>query len=142
MNILRFPLSAFFLTTTMFAVDNTEANRIKAADRYLRATPISEMMSDMVTQMGKGQPADKQFWIKNIFDNYLDYQAIEKIMKDSMVNNFSADEIDALADFYSSPNGKSVMKKFGVMMSEAMPLIQSEILKAVSKSNMVLPKSK
>jgi len=56
--------------------------------------------------------------------------ALEKITKDAMVKTFTADELNALADFYSSAIGKSAMKKFGSYMSEIMPHIQQELMRA------------
>jgi len=56
-------------------------------------------------------------------------------MKESMVKNFTADELKALADFYGSPVGKSAMKKFGAYMADVMPSIQAEVEKAQAKAN-------
>jgi len=63
----------------------------------------------------------------------LDFARLTQAMKDSMVKIFTADELKALADFYSSKEGKSAMKKMGTYMAELMPIIQDETRKAVSK---------
>ncbi|WP_316415594.1 DUF2059 domain-containing protein [Mesoterricola silvestris] len=136
-------LSILFLTALpLMAVEDTEANRLKAAERYLAATPVSELMNDLVEQMGKNQPSEKQAWIKTVMTNCLDMKAIETIMRKSMIKTFTADELNALADFYASPYGKSAMKKFGLYMADAMPETQQEIMKAVEKSKAMIPEPK
>jgi hypothetical protein len=56
-------------------------------------------------------------------------------MTDAMIKHFTTDELKALADFYGSPVGKSVMQKFGAYMAELMPTMQAEIVKAQAKAN-------
>jgi hypothetical protein len=52
-----------------------------------------------------------------------------------MLKTFAADELKALADLYASPAGRSAMKKFRAYMTDVMPTIQAEILKAQAKAN-------
>ena len=113
---------------------DTELTRGKEADRYLVAMPLKELMLDMAQQMKRNQPPEKQAWIEMIFNNYIDYKELEKICKDSMVKQMTTDEIRALADFYGSPIGKSVMKKFGKFMADVQPALQQSILSGIEKS--------
>jgi hypothetical protein len=69
----------------------------------------------------------------------LDVPAITKAMTDAMVKHFTSEELKALADFYGSPVGKSAMQKFGAYMSDLMPTIQAEMMKAEAKANQSLP---
>jgi hypothetical protein len=69
----------------------------------------------------------------------LDVPAITKAMTDAMVKHFMSEELKALADFYGSPVGKSAMQKFGAYMSDLMPTIQAEMMKAEAKANQSLP---
>ena len=48
----------------------------------------------------------------------------------AMLKTYSTEEINALADFYSSPYGASAMAKFGAYMSEIMPPTTIEIQRA------------
>jgi hypothetical protein len=50
------------------------------------------------------------------------------------VKHFTAEELQALANFYGSPVGKSAMKKFGQFMADAMPNIQSLMFDAFQKA--------
>jgi Uncharacterized protein conserved in bacteria (DUF2059) len=58
---------------------------------------------------------------------------IEKIARRAMLKTFTAQELNALADFYSSPHGASTMKKFGVYMGDVMPSLMQEIQRAVTE---------
>ena len=69
----------------------------------------------------------------------LDIPALTKAMTDAMVKHFTTEELKALADFYGSPVGKSAMQKFGAYMSDLMPTIQAEMMKAQAKANQSLP---
>jgi len=91
------------------------------------------MFEDMAEQMAKNMPPNEHAEFKAILMKHLNIEAVTQAMKDSLVKNFTADELKALADFYGSPVGKSAMKKFGTYMADVMPSVQAEILKAQAK---------
>jgi len=121
------------LVLPLLALENTQANREREVERYLKATPPKELFEDMAEQMAKNMPAAEQKNFKALLIQHLDIEAVTKAMRESMVKHFTADELKALADFYGSEVGKSAMKKFGVYMADVMPTIQQEILKAQAK---------
>ena len=122
------------LTLPSWALEDTTANRQEQAARYLQATPPKEMFQDMAEQVAKTMPADQRDDFKALILKYLDIDAVTKVMKDSLVKEFTADELKAMADFYSSPAGKSSVKKMGVFMADVMPAMQDEITKAEAKA--------
>jgi len=123
------------LCTTLWALEDTPANRDQQADRYLAAMPVKEMMDDMVKQMSKFIPEAQRQKMQDVITKHLDTAAVEKAIKEAMIKNFTADELKALADFYGSPVGKSAMKKMGAYMADVMPAIQKEMGKAMEKAN-------
>lgn len=64
---------------------------------------------------------------------YVDISRLTKAMEASMIKHFTAEELQALADFYGSPVGQSAMSKFGVYMAEIMPVFESEIARALGE---------
>ena len=44
-----------------------------------------------------------------------------------MIDTFTADELNALADFYGSKHGNSAMQKFGRYMGQVVPAVQAEL---------------
>jgi hypothetical protein len=118
------------VVATAFALDDTPVNRTKEAERYLKATPPEEMMKDVADNMAMNISPESRTEFKDLMTKHLDLTAITKAIKGAMVKNFTADELKALADFYSSPVGKAAMKKYGSYMADIMPTIQAEVLKA------------
>ena len=53
-------------------------------------------------------------------------EVIKESMLLAMVKHFTADELNALADFYSTPEGQAVLRKMGSYMGDLMPIIQAE----------------
>lgn len=114
------------------ALDDTPENRGNEADRYLKAVPAQEMFAEMVDQMVQQMPEAHRANFKQAITKNFDVKALTTAMKDSMVKRFTADELAALADFYGSPVGKSAMKKFPEYLSDLMPTIQDQVMKAHS----------
>jgi hypothetical protein len=61
-------------------------------------------------------------------------EVLERAAMASMVKVFTAEELNALADFFGSPVGKAAMGKFGVYMADVMPVIQQEMFRALQSS--------
>ena len=134
-------MAVFLVTVNAYAIDDTNGNRIKEAERYLKAMPPIEMLDDMTKQMAKNLPPENQKMFIDLMTKHLDIDAFLKIMKDSMVKHFTAEELGALADFYGSAIGQSATKKFGKYMADVMPNIQKEMLKAGERAIKELERS-
>jgi hypothetical protein len=121
---------------TAWAMEDTKANREEQADRYFAAMPMREMLASMAEQAGKVGPEEKRQELTDLFTKKMDAKALEKALKSSLVKNLTADEIKALADFYSSPAGKSAMKKFfGPCMADFGQAMMAEMMKARSNAD-------
>ena len=120
------------------ATDTPETRR-REAERYLQATPPNAMFEDMADKMAANLPPAEREKFKQTLTSQLDVPALTKAMTDAMVKNFTTEELKALADFYGSPVGKSAMQKFGAYMTDLMPTMQAEIMKAQAKVNQSLP---
>jgi hypothetical protein len=126
-------VSGLFFLTSGFANaadQDTMATRQEAAERYLEVADIRKMLLDTVEAMSGTLPADKAASFKDLMTRHLDIDAVETGMLQVMTKHFTTRELDALARFYGSPEGKSSMAKFGVYMADAMPMIQREIQRA------------
>ena len=123
------------LSSAAHALDDTPENRRQQADRYLKATPLSDMFNDMAEQGARNLPPAQQSEFKALLTKHLDLESLTQSVNEIIIKHFTADELKALADFYGSPVGKSAMKKFGAYMADAMPIIQAEIIKAQAKAN-------
>ena len=122
----------FLTATSALALDDTPANRGEQADNYLRAVPPQSFMREMAVKVAAAMPESQRSGFVTIMTKNLDLQAVTDLMRDSMIKNFTADELKALADFYGSPIGKSAMAKMGNYMADAMPKMMVELQKAIA----------
>jgi hypothetical protein len=136
-----FAVVSFILscTTVSLIAGDTPESRRHEAERYLQAVPPKALFEDMAEKMSANMPSDQRAQFKAAMTSQLDVPAITKAMTDAMVKHFTSEELKALADFYGSPVGKSAMQKFGAYMSDLMPTIQAEMMKAEVKANQSSP---
>jgi hypothetical protein len=112
---------------------DTPDNRRRAAERYLQVVTPEDLMRDTAEKVATNLPETKRKRFLDTMTKRLDFETINEVMIRSMVNRFTVREIDALANFNGSPEGKSVMKKFGLFMADVAPTIQAETTKALAK---------
>ena len=122
-------------------VDSEEA-RQAAARRYLGVAQMSKILDDAQSEMAKTLPADQRERFRDFMRRAVNPEVLEKAAMESMVKIFTADEMNALADFFSSPTGKSAMGKFGLYMADLMPVIQQEIFRALQSMPLEDPQPK
>ncbi len=108
-------------------VPDTSENRMAAAQQYLRVVPIRPMFDDVLDQIFRsGQWTISSERLFAEFIGRLDIPMLEAAALESMTRHFTVDEIHALAQFYGSAEGQSIMSKFGAYMAELLPVIQAE----------------
>lgn len=112
-------------------VDTTDVQA--AAQAYLDAYPVGELMGDMTEAMTEQAPPAQQEQVRAALDN-VRTDTLEAAMRRSMVTHFSASELRALAAFYGSPEGRRVMDKMPEYMADVMPEIQQEVMRAASET--------
>ena len=122
--ILLFCLSflLFLSTAHVFAEDSREG-RALAAERYLNAVPISQLLEDTFREMSKSLPeALREGFVKQM-RMVVRADLLEEATRASLIRHFTVDELNAMAEFYSSPHGASAMRKFGAYMADVLSLI-------------------
>lgn len=137
MNISRFRTAVLLLAmASVFSpvsAQDTQVTRQAAMERYLQAVPMTQMMEDTYAEMAKQVPLERREEFVGAMRQFVRIDEIEKIARRAMLKTFTAEELNALADFYSSPHGASTMKKFGVYMGDVMPSLMQEIQRAVTE---------
>lgn len=111
--------------------EDTTANREAAADRYLNAVSMVAVMQDMIDKTSQRMPLNQRQQFINCMNDYVRVDTLEEAARASMVRHFTAEELNALADFYGSPEGRSAMKKFGAYMADVMPAVRQEMNRAM-----------
>jgi hypothetical protein len=116
------------------ALEDTQQNREQEASRYLKATPPEEMMADMTNKLAETLPPERREDFVKMMTKHLDMARVSAAIREGMIKSFSADELQALADFYSSPVAKSAMAKMGTYMADVMPAVMKELRTAAAKA--------
>lgn len=111
----------------------------EAARNYLKVVSIESLMNDMTREMLKMAPDDQKAFVTEALAS-VDRKKIERATIDAMIKHFTVKEINALTNFYKSPEGRSVMKKFPAMQADMMPVIQTEVAGALQRAFEKLPR--
>ncbi len=110
---------------------DSEEDRVAAARRYLEVAQMGKLMDDAQAEMAKSLRPEEREEFLNFMRKTVRVDVLEKAAMASMVKIFTAEEMNALADFYGTPVGRSAMSKFGPYMADVMPVIQDEIVRAM-----------
>jgi len=124
---------ALLLPVSAQTVADSPANRLAAAQRYLKAAPPMEMVGETLNQLASQIPEERREEFKKALTQVVISERIEKITLDAITKHFTVREIDALAAFYGSAEGRSITKKFTAYMADVMPAIQKELVDVIDK---------
>lgn len=123
------------------AQDNADDARRAAAERYLAATPITEMIGSATDEMAKQLPEKQRAQFRQVMLEEVDIERLEEITLNAMVETFTTAELNAFADFYGSDIGKSAMSKFGLYLAKVNPPLQREMMRALQAAQPHSPPS-
>jgi hypothetical protein len=126
-------LLALFVPAIHAWAADSEEERIAAARRYLGVAQMSKITDDTVTELARTMPDDQRDSFLQFMHNAIHPEVLERAAMASMVKVFTAEELNALADFFGSPVGRSAMSKFGLYMADVMPVIQQEMFRALQQ---------
>lgn len=129
---LRMSLAIALLGAALPAVADSEQERTAAAQRYIEVVQMAKIVDDTVNELAKGFSGEKRERFVAFMHNAVRAEVLERAALSSMVRIFTAEELNALADFYGSPLGRSAMDKFGIYVADIMPVIQQEMLRALA----------
>jgi hypothetical protein len=127
-------ISIAILSCAVSAADmvDTPAARKEAAERYMRVADFRTLMDASLEAGVLSLPAEKRAEVVALAKKHIRYDVLEALVLSAMIKNFTTIELDALARFYGSPEGRSAMAKFGTYMADAMPILQTEMVRAVT----------
>jgi hypothetical protein len=122
-------LSAAVLMSAVPALAaDSKDDRIAATRDYLKAVPVTAMAGDLTSELMNAVPPEQQAMAAEVLKKALDPEFLESVTLAAMPKHFTTDEIKAMTRFYSSPEGASIMRKYGAYMADIMPAVQSRIM--------------
>ena len=111
----------------------TQVTKQAAMERYIRAVPMAKLLEDTYSELAKQVPAEMRVEFVSTMRKLVRVDKIDAIARQAMLKTFTTNELNALADFYSSQYGSSAMRKFGAYTAEIMPPLMQEIQRAVQE---------
>ena len=134
MKIFRITVALLALTGSAFAdeaLSYTPENRAKVVDEYLSLVPTKDLVADMTERLAATIPEDKREAFKSMLTKHFDLNALLAAQKQSLAKIFTVGELKAMIAYQSTPEGRSSLKKMGAYMADMMPVVQTELEKAV-----------
>ena len=125
------PFAIMAIASTATAQDAVTPEQMAAAKRYLGVADMRKMLEQTIPKVaetvaqqlqqrspGKFEKDALSFFQKRFFERmFLDHWTdFESSVLNLMAQTFTVEELNALADFFGSPVGKSVMGKFPTFM--------------------------
>jgi len=78
-------------------------------------------------------PEDKRDAALALAKAHIHFEDLTAVTTAALVKNFTTDELNAMANFYGSEEGQSILAKFPTYMAEVMPAILAEVRRAVAE---------
>ena len=101
--------------------------------RHIAAVPVDGVIDDMINTLARQIPEDRRQEFIGLMRKLVPLDGVRAVTREAMIKHFTVAEIDAMTNFYGSPEGKAITKKFGTYMGEVIPQIQVELLRALEK---------
>lgn len=122
-------LLGFACSTTGLAQDTIDA-RTAAAQRYVAVTDFESMIGGTINELAQQVPTSRRAEFRRYMTKVLDVDWYKDLAIKSMVQIFTTKELDKLADFYGSVEGKGILKKFPKYTATVISAIQQRIVEA------------
>ena len=98
-----------------------------AAERYVAVVDFEKMMNDSILTIAQTYPANQRENVIAKMRRAIDVQWLRNLMINSMVQILTVEELNALADFYGSPVGRSIVRKTPAYFAAFMPAMQQRL---------------
>lgn len=112
--------------------EKTLKKKLDLAKEMHDIRPTRVQVDSAVMQASMGMPAQNRQQFVNAMRGMLNYNAIERISIDAMVETYTLKELDSMVGYYSKPEAKSATSKIVNYAS----LIQPEIARMIDKAMM------
>ncbi len=128
-----FSLVAIMATGGIFreaSPQDTLGNRLAAAERYAEVFDFDRQMKLAIEEMSLNYSLEVRPHFREFMIKIINTDKLRNLAVNSMVQVFTSEELNTLADFYGSPIGHSILQKFPEYMAAFMPAMQQELLRA------------
>lgn len=123
--------------TTTLALPDTPENRRIVSQQYLNTVGIEDTYNNIMLSVAQVLPENMRSSYKETVNKFFSKEKVAKLTEDALVKHFTVAEINAMIDFYNTPEGASIAKKMGPYTADAMAEIQSAVNSPEFLGNMI-----
>jgi len=128
-------IAAVTLVTSMpvLAQDSQElAKRIDIAKKYSEIVPVENEINAAIEQLSLQVPVDRRALMTSILKRSIKADRLKAVSELALAETFTTAELQALVDFYGTPEGVSVREKMPDYQNKIAPVLEGMIREAVS----------
>ena len=116
---------------------DTPESRVAAAKTYLELVPVERMAENVARNIMLIIPEDRRELFRKGVSEGLAQAGIEDLMVKIVAKHFSTSEIDAMTEFYGSPEGKAIERKLPGYTADislhVIPIIRQSVTEVMEK---------
>ncbi len=112
------------------SVADTAENRQAAANRYMRTFDQQELRARIGEEMMARLPEQARVILEGMI-RATDLSIVDNAMRDTLVEVYTADELNALAAFYGTDIGKEITGKQNKFLAQMMPILVQALMRHV-----------
>jgi len=118
-------LACCFAATTAYSQESCSSEKSRAVENYWRTCPVDDLLDQMALEILKQIPKEQQKDFAKVWLTVVDKAEIASVLSRLLCSHFTLEELKALAAFYGSPEGKSIMKKMPKYTADFMPYMMN-----------------
>jgi hypothetical protein len=115
-------------------VADNEENRLAAAKEYLKISPPKDLLHDITSGVTEKMPEQLRKPFTSVISSQALQDAAYQIALKALVKHYNVNEIKAMIAFYSTPQGKAILRKEGAYKNEVIGGINMELMTAFKKA--------
>ena len=124
--MLCLAVSALSFAGASYAQDNPDlARKIELAKEMHKIRPARKQVEEAVNQVGRNLPPLERDRFLKMVEKAFDYESLEKLSIDTMVDLFTVAELEKMVGYFGSDEAKSIEKK----LPEYQEKLQPEIIR-------------
>lgn len=133
---MRFILLGTALCTTIFMPHalaqegDNKTRKIELAQQYSEIIPFDKEVEKSIEQIAMQVPVAQRTQFRTILQQNINANQLETASETALIDIFTEAELEAMIEFYGTPEGKSIMEKMPEYQSRLQPVLQAMVQEA------------
>jgi ATP-dependent DNA ligase len=110
---------------------DTTATKTQLVDEYFSYIPMKKIVEETVLELSKRVPAEKRQQFIDTMTQRMRVEVLEHAARESLARHLTVSELRLFVEFIKRPEARSAMDKMKYYMSDLMPVMQQEMMRAM-----------